>query len=61
MDNEDTSQTQPENTSDTTIPSLCPNCGATGTISIITKTIGGISKDYYQCSECRYRWAVPVV
>lgn len=40
------------------VPDICPNCADIGTVSIITKTIGGVSTDYFQCSSCRYRWPV---
>lgn len=50
---------QADSSTTTTVPDTCPNCLEVGTVSIITKTIGGVVKYYYQCSSCGYRWPVP--
>ena len=50
---------QADSSATTTVPDTCPNCLEVGTVSIITKTIGGVVKYYYQCSSCGYRWPVP--
>ncbi len=50
---------QADSSTTTTVPDTCPNCLEVGTVSIITKTIGGVVKYYYQCSYCGYRWPVP--
>lgn len=39
-----------------TPPVQCPNCLESGTVSVITKTIGGVVRYYFQCSSCGYRW-----
>jgi len=39
-----------------TPPKLCPNCAGLDTVTVITKTIGGVTKYYFQCSSCGYRW-----
>lgn len=44
---------------DITPPAQCPNCLESGTVSVITKTIGGVTRYYFQCSSCGYRWPVP--
>lgn len=40
------------------VPSLCARCGSTGTMTIITKTIGGVVRYYYKCSNCNYTYPV---
>jgi DNA-directed RNA polymerase subunit M/transcription elongation factor TFIIS len=42
-----------------TPPNTCPNCLEVGTVSVITKTLGGVTRYYFQCSSCGYRWPVP--
>lgn len=37
-------------------PKFCPNCAGIDTVTVIAKTIGGITKYYFQCSSCGYRW-----
>ena len=44
---------------DITPPAQCPNCLESGIVSVITKTIGGVTRYYFQCSSCGYRWPVP--
>ncbi|ELX9578561.1 hypothetical protein SLJ66_001930 [Escherichia coli] len=39
-----------------TAPDTCINCLEVGTVSVITKTIGGVTRYYFQCSSCGYRW-----
>lgn len=41
-----------------TVPDTCPNCLEVGTVTVITRTIGGVVRYYYQCSYCGYRWPV---
>ncbi|HGF5590170.1 TPA: transposase [Klebsiella quasipneumoniae subsp. similipneumoniae] len=52
---DESNSTQTTTATTTDIPAICPNCGATGTVSIVIK----LGREYYQCSECRYRWPVP--
>ncbi|ENT6821640.1 TPA: transposase [Enterobacter roggenkampii] len=39
-----------------TPPDICPRCGATGTVTVISKTIGGVVRYYFKCSACSYQW-----
>ncbi|WP_353622528.1 MULTISPECIES: transposase [unclassified Citrobacter] len=37
-------------------PEICPRCGSTGTVTVISKTIGGVVRYYFKCSSCNYQW-----
>ncbi|WP_375290791.1 transposase [Lelliottia sp. RWM.1] len=41
-----------------TPPDICPRCGSTGTVTVISKTIGGVVRYYFKCSSCNYQWPV---
>ncbi len=47
-----------ENKAEAATVTICKICSAVDSIIIITKVIGGVTRQYYKCTECGFQWPV---